>query len=65
MAKKRFTFALAKEKIKELEAKIESLNVDLSDNVVTADELKVLKLYKTAFFVLLGSILLIGALHLF
>ena len=45
-AKKRFTFADAKEKIKELESKIESLNVDLSDNVVTSQELITLRKYK-------------------
>jgi len=60
MAKKRFTFAMAKEKIKELEAQIEALNVDLSDNMVTSEELKVLKLYKAGFFILLG----LGALGL-
>ena len=48
--KKRFTFAEAKARIKELEAKV---NVDLSDNIVTESELKVLKIYKTAFFVVL------------
>ena len=60
MAKKRFTFAMAKEKIKELEAQLEALNVDLSDNIVTEKELKVLKLYKAGFFILLG----ISLLHL-
>ena len=68
MAKKRFTFADAKLKIKELEDKIESFNVDLSDNVVTAEELKVLKLYKKAFFVasgIVGVLLLIGLVALF
>ena len=49
--KKRFTFADAKQKIKDLEAKIESLNVDLSDNIVTEGELKVLKIYKVGFFI--------------
>ena len=46
-AKKRFTFADAKEKIKELESKIELLNVDLSDNVVTSQELVILRKYKS------------------
>ncbi len=50
-AKKRFTFADAKEKIKELESKIESFNVDLSDNVVTNDELNLLRKYKFALVV--------------
>ena len=58
MASKRFTFADAKAKIKELEDKIESLNVDLSDNVVTQKELKILKLYKGATFVLAGITLI-------
>ena len=56
MAKKRFTFADAKEKIKDLEATIEKLNVDLSDNVVTMEELKFLKIYKKGFFALLGLV---------
>ena len=63
MAKKRFTFAMAKEKIKDLEAQIEALNVDLSDNVVTKEELKVLKLYKAGFFGLLAFNLIVGVLH--
>ena len=63
MAKKRFTFAMAKEKIKDLEAQIEALNVDLSDNMVTKEELKVLRLYKAGFFAALGFILLSGILH--
>ena len=68
MAKKRFTFADAKLKIKELEEKIESFNVDLSDNVVTQEELKVLKLYKKAFFIaagLAGVLLLVGVFAIF
>ena len=52
--KKRFTFADAKEEIKQLKSEIEKLNVDLSDNVVTQEELKVLKIYKFGFFVAAG-----------
>ena len=65
MTKKRFTFADAKAKIKELEDKLETLNVDLSDNIVTEAELKVLKIYKYVTFVLAGFILLIGVFALF
>ena len=64
-AKKRFTFADAKMKIKELEEKLESLNVDLSDNIVTEKELKVLKVYKYVTFVLAGFILLLGVFAIF
>ena len=46
MAKKRFTFADAKEKIKELEEALSAANVKLDDNVVTRKELKWLKVYK-------------------
>ena len=62
--KKRFTFADAKLKIKELESQIEALNVDLSDNIVTEEELKILKLYKVAFFFSLGGIMLLLAMLL-
>ena len=64
-AKKRFTFADAKAKIKELEDKLESLNVDLSDNIVTTEELKVLKVYKYVTFVLAGLLLLVGVFAIF
>ena len=64
-AKKRFTFADAKLKIKELEEKLESLNVDLSDNIVTEKELKVLKVYKYVTFVLAGLLLLLGIFAIF
>ena len=50
MAKKRFTFAMAKEEIKELKDKLAAANVALDDNVVTAKELKWLKLYKFGFW---------------
>jgi len=43
---KRFTFADAKERIKELEKQVEALNVDTSDNVYTAEENNVIKIYK-------------------
>ena len=46
MAKKRFTFADAKQRIKELEEQIEALNVDTSDNVYTTEENNVIKMYK-------------------
>ena len=46
MAKKRFTFADAKQRIKELEEQIEALNVDTSDNVYTTEENSVIKMYK-------------------
>jgi len=46
MAKKRFTFADAKQRIKDLEEQIEALNVDTSDNVYTTEENNVIKLYK-------------------
>ena len=65
MTKKRFTFADAKAKIKELEDKLEVLNVDLSDNIVTAEELKVLKVYKYVTFMLAGLLLLIGVFAIF
>lgn len=64
MAKKRFTFADAKEKIKELETQIESLNVDLSDNIVTEKELKVLRVYKFGFFVA-AAIAVVAIISLF
>ena len=59
----RFTFNDAKAKIKELEDTVKSLNVDLSDNIITADELRVLKAYKVGFFVA-AAILIVGAVVL-
>ena len=50
MAKKRFTFAMAKEEIKDLKEQLAAANVKLDDNVVTKEELKWLKLYKFGFF---------------
>lgn len=46
MTKKRFTFADAKQRIKELEEQIEAFNVDTSDNVYTTEENNVIKMYK-------------------
>ena len=46
MAKKRFTFADAKEEIKNLKKQLQEANVKLDDNVVTQGELKWLKFYK-------------------
>ena len=46
MAKKRFTFADAKARIKELEEQIEALNLNTDDNVYTSEENNVIKLFK-------------------
>ena len=54
----RFTFADAKEKIKQLEEALASANVKLDDNVVTEKELKWLKIYKGWFFVSIVIIIL-------
>ena len=62
MTKKRFTFADAKQKIKDLEEKLAAVNVALDDNVVTHDELKWLKIYKGWFFI---SVILIAVRILF
>ena len=43
---KRFTFADAKAKIKDLENKLESLNLNTEDNIYSSKENKVIKLYK-------------------
>ena len=51
---KRFTFADAKAKIKELENKIESLNLDTGDNIYSSSENKIIKLYKV--WALLGPV---------
>ena len=48
--KKRFTFADAKEEIKDLKDQLAAAYVALDDNVVTAKELKWLKLYKFGFW---------------
>ena len=52
MAKKRFTFADAKEKIKALEAQIEKHTVEFDDNVFTNEEVKTLKVYRIGFWIL-------------
>ena len=61
MAKKRFTFADAKEEIKSLKKSLQEANVKLNDNIVTQGELKWLRFYKVMtiiFFVcLIGKIL--------
>ena len=49
---------MAKEEIKELKEKLEAANVKLDDNVVTADELKWLKLYKFGFWAGLAYLIL-------
>lgn len=46
MAKKRFTFADAKARIKELEEQIEALNLNTDDNVYTSEENSVIKFLK-------------------
>lgn len=46
MAKKRFTFADAKARIKELEEQIEALDLNTDDNVYTSEENNVIKLFK-------------------
>jgi hypothetical protein len=46
MAKKRFTFADAKARIKELEEQIEALDLNTDDNVYTSEENNVIKFYK-------------------
>ena len=49
---KRFTFADAKAKIKDLEGKLEYLTVEFNDNVFTKEEVKTLKVYRTGFWIL-------------
>ena len=51
---KRFTFADAKAKIKELEDKIESLDLNTEDNIYSSSENKIIKLYKL--WALLGPV---------
>ena len=48
MAKKRFTFADAKKRIKELEDEKKLFN----DNIFTTEEIKRLKVYRTGFWIL-------------
>lgn len=58
MAKKRFTFADAKERIKELETEvkgfIEDATLSQDDNVYDTGEQKFIKFYKIGFWVLLA-----------
>ena len=43
---KRFTFADAKAKIKDLENKLESLNLNTEDNIYSSKKNNIIKLYK-------------------
>ena len=54
MAKKRFTFAMAKEKIKELEAALEDAKLNQDDNIYDAGEQKWIRFYKLGFLSLLA-----------
>ena len=62
MASKRFTFADAKQKIKELEAALEDAKLVQNDNVYDSGEQKWIKIYQIGFFisVALNIALLIG-----
>ena len=62
---KRFTFADAKTKIKDLEEKLEFLTVEFNDNVFTAEEVKTLKVYRTGFWILavLNAVLLFSVFY--
>ena len=44
----------AKAEVSDLKKKLQALNVALDDNIVTHEELKVLKIYKAITFTLLG-----------
>ena len=63
--KKPTALAKAKAEVAELKEKLASLNVDLSDNIVTHDELQVLKVYKYVTFVLAGLLLIVGFFAIF
>ena len=52
--KKRFTFAMAKEKIKELEAQLDAAKLEASDNVYTSMEKKWIYFYKYSALTLYG-----------
>ena len=58
MAKKRFTFADAKERIKELEASLEDALLNQDDNIYDQGEQKWIKFYQYGFYVLLAFNLL-------
>ena len=51
MAKKRFTFADAKEKIKQLEAALEDATLNQDDNIYDKGEQKWIKFYQIGFIV--------------
>ena len=53
MAKKRFTFADAKERIKELEASLEDALLVQDNNVYDQGEQKWIKIYQWGFYALL------------
>lgn len=56
MAEKKESWsAKLKRELKEAKEEIAALNVKLDDNVVTQSELKVLKIYKAAFFILAAA----------
>ena len=55
MTKKRFTFADAKTRIKELEEQLEAFNLNTDDNVYTSEENNVIKVYKV--WAIVGPIL--------
>ena len=55
MTKKRFTFADAKTRIKELEEQLEAFNLNTDDNVYTSEENNVIKVYKV--WAIIGPIL--------
>lgn len=52
MAKKKFSFADAKIRIKELEEQVEALALNTDDNIYTSSENNVIKFYKYGFYVL-------------
>ena len=63
MAKKRFTFADAKEEIKQLKEELNSYKVQFDDNVFTNEEVKTLKVYRTGFWICGPlSLILLGCL---
>ena len=54
MAKKRFTFADAKDKIQELEMLLEDASLNQNDNIYDKGEQKFIKIYQYGFFILLA-----------
>ncbi len=54
MAKKRFTFADAKQKIADLEALLEDAKLNQDDNIYDKGEQKFIAIYKYGFWFLLG-----------